>query len=287
MLLLWAALSGACFALIPVGIRAAAGHGSEPRHLLLAAMPLCALVMLPGALGQPAPLAVWLTGFGIGLAQFGAIMVLRWGLRHGPMAPLWCAQMLGFVVAVLWGWWSWGEEPTPGRWLAVLAALAAVVAASWNAHDGPAATRRILPYAIALVTVWLLNGGTNAALKSLAMCPVAGGGDLMAAHGDLVLVLMYATIALGAAGDLALRPLRAPLLPTLACAVVVAAGSLGGLALLRLCLSAPAAAVFTVNTAASLLAAVVLAWLCWRERPSRAGWLSLACALAAVVAAVF
>jgi hypothetical protein len=31
------------------------------------------------------------------------------------MSPLWCAQMLGFVVAVLWGWWSWSEALTPGR----------------------------------------------------------------------------------------------------------------------------------------------------------------------------
>ena len=92
MVILWAALSGISFALIPVGIRTATERGVEPRHLLLAAMPLCALAMLPGALAQPAPPVIWLTGIGIGLTQFGSIMVLRWGLRHGPMSPLWCAS---------------------------------------------------------------------------------------------------------------------------------------------------------------------------------------------------
>jgi hypothetical protein len=168
----------------------------------------------------------------------------------------------------------------------VLAALASVLAAAWNAGGaGNAGARRILPYAIALAAVWLCNGATNAAFKSLAMHAADGGGDLMSAHGDAVLVAMYATIALGAAGDLALRPARAPLGATFGCALLVSAGSLGGLALLRICLNAPAAAVFTVNTAASLLAASLLARLIWRERPSRAGWISLACALVAVAAA--
>lgn len=285
--ILWAALSGACFALIPVGIRAASGRGVEPRHLLLAAMPLCALAMLPGALARPAPMAVWLAGVGVGLAQFAAILVLRWGLRHGPMSPLWCAQMLGFVVTVLWSWWSWSEALTAGRAVAVLAALASVAAAAMNAGGGATAGRRVLPYAVALAAVWLLNGFTNVVFKELAMRPADGGGDLMAAHGDALLVAMYVTIALGAAVDLALRPARAPWLPLAGSAVVVAAGSLGGLALLRLCLDAPAAAVFTANTAASLLAAGVLAWVGWRERPDRAGWISLACALAAVAAAAW
>ena len=286
MTILWAALSGICFALIPLGIRAATSRGIEPRHLLLAAMPLCALVMLPGALARPAPITVWLIGLGVGIAQFGAIMILRWGLRYGPMSPLWCAQMLGFVVAVLWGWWSWSEMPTAGRWLAVGAALVSVVAASWSAkEEGTVASRRILPYAAALAAVWLLNGATNAAFKSLAMIPATGGGDLMAAHGDAVLVAMYLTITAGATGDLALRPARAPLAATLGFALLIAAGSLGGLKLLRLCLNAPAASVFTVNTAASLIAVTVLAWTFWRERPSGAGWISLACALAAVGAA--
>lgn len=283
MSILWATLSGSCFALIAVGIRAAAGHGVEPRHLMLAAMPICLLVMLPGALSHPAPATVWLTGLGVGLAQFGVIMVLRWGLRHGPMSPLWCAQMLGFVIAVLWGWWNWDEALGPGRIVAVLAAFASVVAAVWNANDGSATgPRRILPYATALAVVWLLNGATNAAFKSLAMAP---GGDLMAAHGDAVLVAMYATIGACAGLDFALRPSRAPLVATLGCALVLAAGSLGGLALLRQCLNAPAAEVFTVNTAASLLAATAFAWAFWREAPNRAGWISLAFALAAVLAA--
>ena len=281
MSILWAALSGVCFALIAVAIRAAAGRGVEPRHLMLAAMPICLLVMLPGALSQPAPAVAWLSGLGVGLAQFGVIMVLRWGLRHGPLSPLWCAQMLGFVITVLWGWWNWDEALGFGRIVAVLAAFASVVAAAWNAGGGTG-PRRILPYATALVLLWLLNGATNAVFKSLAMAP---GGDLMAAHGDAVLVAMYATIGVCAGLDFALRPARAPLVATLGCAVLLATGSLGGLALLRLCLCAPAAEVFTVNTAASLLAATGFAWLFWRETPARAGWISLAFALGAVVAA--
>jgi drug/metabolite transporter (DMT)-like permease len=286
MTITWAALSGLCFALIPIGIRAGTARRVEPRHLLLAAMPLCALVMLPGALAAQAPLAVWLSGLAIGICQFGAIVILRWGLRHGPLSPLWCAQMLGFVVAVLWGWWAWSEVLSASRWLAVLAALGSVVAAAWTTGGGErSGPRRVLPYAMALAAVWLLNGATNAVLKSLAMHPADAGGDLMSVHGDAVLVAMYAAIAAGAAADLALRPLRAPPGPTAICALLVAVGSLGGLALLRLCLNEPAATVFTVNTAASLLTATGLAWIIWRERPSRNGWISLACALAAVIAA--
>ncbi|MEK7415237.1 MAG: hypothetical protein AAB263_18175 [Planctomycetota bacterium] len=288
MLILWAALSGACFALIPVAINMAAGRNVEPRHLLMVAMPLCALVMLPGALVHPAPLVVWLTGIGIGGAQFGAIMALRWGLRFGPMAPLWCAQLLGFVVAVLWCWWNWSEELTVGRLIAVLAAVASVIAAAWQVGgNGNSARRSIVPYAVALVAVWLLNGATNAAFKELSMQPCGESGNLMSVYGDLLLVLMYATIGIGAAADLVWRPARAPVVATIGYAAMLAGGSLGGLALLRWCLSAPASLVFTINTASSLLAAIALAWLFWRERPTLTGWISLACALVAVMAAAW
>lgn len=280
---LWAALSGALFALIPVGVRAAAGQGIEPRLLLVVAMPLCALVMLPGAIADPGPATAWLAGATCGIEQFGALLLLRWGLRHGPMAPLWSAQMLNFVLVILWCWWWLGETPTAGHGVAMVAALASVAMAAIAAGDG-GRTGSWLPYAIALVSLWVLNGATNATFKWLASVPAPTGGDLMSAHGDAAMVAMYATIALGAGMDLLLRPCRAPAAALALHAVVVACGSLGGLLLLRLALVGPAARVFTLNTAASLLAAAVFAWLFWRDRPSRAGWASLALALAAVAA---
>ncbi len=281
---IYAALSGIAFALIPVGIRGAAARNIEPRLLLLASMPLCALVMLPGAIVRPAPATVWLAGACNGLEQFGAILVMRWGLRHGPMAPLWSAQMLSFVLVVLWGWWWLGETPGVGHWIAICAALASVTVAAGSGRSG-GTTSRIAPFAVALATLWLLNGATNATFKFLSTLPAPDGSDLMSAYGDTALMAMYLTIAAGAAIDLALRPVRAHPGVTALFAAVVAAGSLAGLMLLRLSLNAPAATVFTVNTAASLLAAGLFSWLFWRECPTRSGWISLVCAMAAVAAA--
>jgi len=282
---LTAALSGVSFALIPVGIRAGATRGIEPRLLLVIAMPLCALAMLPGTLRAPGPPAAWLAGACNGIEQFAAVLVLRWGLRHGPMAPLWSAQMLSFVAVVLWAWLAWGEVPHTGHWLAMLAALASVTVAAQATGGAAGAPTRMLPYAVALVTLWTLNGATNATFKHLETLPAPGGGTLMSAHGDAVMLAMYATITVGAAIDLALRPVRARVGATFGCAVVVAAGSLGGLLLLRNALSGPSATVFTAMTGASLLAAAAFAWIIWRERPGRAGWISLVCALLAVAAA--
>lgn len=280
----YAALSGIAFALIPVGIRGAAARGIEPRLLLLASMPVCALVMLPGVIVRPAPATVWLAGACNGLEQFGAILVMRWGLRHGPMAALWSAQMLSFVLVVLWGWWWLGDMPGVGQWIAISAALASVTVAAGSGRSG-GATGQIAPFAIALAALWLLNGATNATFTYLATLPAPGGSDLMSAYGDTALVAMYLILATGAAIDLALRPVRADPAGTALFAGVVAAGSLAGLMLLRLSLNAPAATVFTVNTAGSLLAAGLFSWLFWREAPTRNGWISLACALAAVSAA--
>lgn len=282
----YAALSGIAFALIPVGIRGAASRGIEPRLLLLASMPVCALVMLPGVIVRPAPAMVWLAGACNGLEQFGAILAMRWGLRHGPMAPLWSAQMLGFVLVVVWGWWWLGDTPGVGHWIAIAAALASVTIAAGSGREAGGTSGRILPFAVALAALWLLNGATNATFTYLATLPAPGGSDLMSAYGDTALVSMYLVIAAGAAIDLALRPVQADPCSTALFAGVVAAGSLAGLMLLRLGLNSPAATVFTVNTAASLLAAGGFAWLFWREAPTRNGWISLACALAAVVAAV-
>ena len=282
---LTAALSGVFFALIPVGIRAGAARGVEPRLLLVIAMPLCALAMLPGALHAPGPPAVWIAGASSGVEQFAAMLVLRWGLRHGPMAPLWSALMLSFVVAVLWAWFALGEVPHAGHWLAMVAAMVSVTVAALATKGSAGAPTRMLPYAIAMAALWILNGATNATFKHLEALPAPGGGTLMSAHGDAVMVAMYLTITVGAAIDLALRPVRASVGATLGSAMVMVGGSLGGLLLLRAALSAPSAAVFTASTGASLLAAAIFAWIIWRERPDRAGWISLVCALAAVAAA--
>lgn len=283
-----AACSGFCFALIPIAIRGATSQGIDSNRLLAISMLICGAILLPRAIAADTPWFIWLAGGLIGLAQLGAIAALRLGLSHGPLTPLWCAQSVSFVVVTLWSWWQWDDKPSTGGAVGILLGFMSVGILAWGAGDDKGGKpTRILPYAIALMLVLALNGITNASFKTLAMLPIDTSDNLMAKYGDGALTGMYAVIGIS---SFLLRPINHGPMPfhsTIGMSVVLAGGSLGGISLLRLCLTDSTALVFTVNATSSLLAAAILAWLLWGERPSPIGAVGLLVALAAVFSVEF
>lgn len=276
-----AALSGACFALIGVAYRYGEDHDTQPHHILL----VCAIVGagLFGAMSldqwDSAPSRMWLWGLGAGLSQYALVKLLGVGLRMGPLSPLWCALMLAFVPVILFAAVAHGEPLGRMDLLAVLAAGACVVTGSFKkqvevsqAARGPAGARRWL-YGLVLLGAMLLNSVANVAMKVLNHGDEAGGSNV-ALYGNVFRASLYAGLGLAIVSEMLLRRrFGAPLGWTLGLGTVAACGSVAGLWALSVAAAGPAAMVFPLSNAVSIVVASVASVTLFPEKADRI-WLA-------------
>lgn len=287
---LLAVASGLTFSLIGIAMRGAAGRGIDTlQAFLLLALGGGALFtgyeiwrIAAGLDGSP-PWQVLALGALAGVTQYGSARFFRIAIRMGPLTPLWSAMLLGFLEPVAWSALVRGVPVTPGQWLAIACAVGAVVSSSRlaggsGAPAGGSATAHRGVYAILLVTILLLTGVCNVCLKEVQD---GGWSDSFL----WALIALYIGVAIPAWLELRAAPQRLrPWRQVLPWGALGTCGSVGGMTLLRLCLDGPAALVFTIQSAASIVGAALAGLFFFRERLSPAWWMTVACVLAAVVA---
>lgn len=277
---LLAAGSGLCFAVIGIALRAGEGRGRDPVLIFTGLAILGALWFLP-QIGTAPPAAALVLGAIAGLSQHAAIVVFRAGLAVGPLTPLWAAMLLGFLEPVAWTALAHGSRPTPGQWWAMALAAAAIAVAAGlkgrGAGRGPAASR--LAYPALLLAALVLNGMAG-------VCLVEADRRGLQDQWPAVMAGMYlGIIAAALPGLLRARPRAGAWRAAAPWSVLAAAGSIGGLLLLRLCIAAPAGLVFTAQAVASILGVAVAGVALFGERPSPAWWAMVLLVLGAVAAA--
>ena len=275
---LLSALSGVFFSCIGICVRIGTGRRLHELHvtgimagigaLFFSLRASHTLVVVPGDV-----LAISLVA---GVTQYVTMYVVRLALRLGPLTPMWCAVMLGFVPVVIYSAVAFGERLTPWHWAAVTAAVGCVLFASTLSGEkgdrpppGPR-TARSLTYGLTLLGVFALNCVLSVAVKHLAMQPDGQGGNLMLRYGDAFRAWVYLTIFLCIAADQAVfrRRVEQPAAVLLTLGTLAAGGSIGGLWLLSICASAPAASVFVINAMASIVFTSAVGTLLFRERRS-------------------
>jgi hypothetical protein len=294
-MMLLAALAGMCFSLMGFAYRLGTGRGVSAIHILGVCGVVGAAVFgaraLTGVGGAP-PLVLGLAAVA-GVTQYATARLLRTAIRLGPLSPLWCVLMLGFIPVTAYAYVALGEAPSAFQYAAVAAGVGCVLAASLTQRAAPGAQGGApaqephrLRYAALLVGLLLFNSVSNICVKELATRPDGQGGTLMARFHDVFLAVLY----VGIAASVAVRQVaaREPLPPwrwTLLLGGMAAAGSVAGMSLLVRCAALPAAMVFTVNSVASILFTAVVAAALLGEARTRSWYAALGCGVLAVVMA--
>ncbi len=275
-----AAASGLFFAIIGVAYRYGEDRRTRPLHILLVASVLGAAFFGLRSLGQwtSAPPRVWLWGLAAAGTQYALVQLLWVGLRMGPLSPLWCAMMLGFVPIIVMASIGLGEPLTAMDLLAVAAASGCVVAGAFKERPGPENPlshtrrwRRKLIYGLVLLAAMLLNSTAGLAMKYLNYAPVGLDGVSDAArYGDVFRASLYLALAGLLGGQLVVRRrFGAPLGWALGLGTIAGVGSVAGLWTLSVASAGPAALVFPLSNVVSILVASAASVTLFPERADR------------------
>ncbi len=260
--LLFAAGSGLSISLIGISIRAASGKNIDPLRVFFLLAAAGFIFFLPTAITAELRLPAIVLGLFAGVTQYAAARLYRTGLALGPLTPLWCALLLGFLEPIAWSAVVHGTRLTPGHWIAVVFTIAGVIMSSRLSHNGSAAPAGMTwKYLGLLVTVLLINGIANVCLVEADARGWKGSfPQLMAA--------LYASAAACSwlelmRGKRAAAERWAAVLPW---GLMAAVGSIGGMSLLQRCIQGNPGLVFTVQACASITGAALAGLIFFRER---------------------
>jgi len=272
-----AGMSGACFSLLGIAYRMGRPRGVRPAHVVLFVSLMGAifyLVRCRGLSWAEVPARVWVWGALVGLTQYGVVKLIGRGLSMGPLSPIWCAVMLGFIPTTLYAAAFLGEPLHAFHYAAIGAGVASVVLGSLkerSKRDAPAVAsptwHNMALYGAILLGILLLNSLSNTGMKDLSAIRDGTGRTLMVRYGDLFRLLLY--LGLGAAVGvefLLAGRFGAPLGPAVWLGALAGAGSIAGMLIIGICAAGPAALVYPVNSVVSILATSVVSILFFREK---------------------
>lgn len=302
-----AAVSGISFSVMAIAYRLGAPRRVTPSHILLVACVMGMIVFGTQSLGQWShlPSRVVLLAATAGVSQFALLRLMHWGLKHGPLSPLWCALMLGFIPVILYSAVFLGEALAARHYLAVATATGSVLAAAFAdtilhrlarkpaPAEIPPAQRHLhrnlresFLYASLLMTILLTNAIASIVVKELSTRTGPAGNSDMNDFRYCYLFLLYLVIELGIVVELACS--KAPAAPrgsVLALGTLAGAGTIAGMITLTIYSAGQAATVFTVSGVASIVATSVGAVLLFGEKMTLGWLLSVGLGLATVVIA--
>jgi len=248
------------------------------------------------AVRGPGSASVWVAGTitGVGQVLLGLLFSFCFS-RNVPLTPVWCAQALSFVIAIVYARAVFRERLDVAKLLSLVAAGGCIVASALNApppEEGVLETVAAAPdaelaavsgllLAGLLVGIVLCNASTQVCMKELGMRQ-SGGQSLMQRGRELYMVLLYGSLTLGTAGYCVVHGLPMTW-ASLGLGLAAAAGSISGITFLTACVSAPAAVVFTIGGVAGIVSASLISVLALGETVNELWIATLALAAAAIV----
>jgi len=222
------------------------------------------------------------------------IHLVKAALHMGPLSPLWCALMLGFVPVILYSGLYRGEPVGAWQSLAIAAAVACVLVASLGKRreedtpesgGGNPGTRWWL-YGVVLLAILVVNSFANVCIKDLGMEPAARGGTLWNHYDTAYFALLYFLVHVSVMTDLVVaRRIPRSVLWMLGLGALAGVGSMGGMWLLGVCIELPAAALFTVNAVSSILFTAFVGAVWFREERTWNWYATIGTAVLVVVLA--
>jgi drug/metabolite transporter (DMT)-like permease len=247
-----------------------AGFGSAAMALALGGIRLPPSMLALAAIG--------------GITYVTSLVLLLPAMREVGVAVTGAVLQLALMVPVSLAIVRYGETPTLYHAAGILLTLIALPLLSAGSAGGSDARRvRLSP---SLILLFLSGGASQSVMKEATL----GGGGPAQRLGFMTGLFAFASVAT-AVWMLLQRPspaLRAPRsgfpVPEWPLGVGLGLANAAQLVCLLLALEAlPALIVFPASSTLGLTANVVASLLLWRERPTRAAWLGMALATAAVL----
>ncbi len=291
------ALAGVSFSLVAVVFRLGASRGLEPLHLLgmgsVLGIAVFSILAWRGGIDLSAlPPALWVLPVLAGVGQYVTLKLFAAGMRMGPISAVWCMVSLHFVPTLVFAAAFLSEDLLPLQYAGIGASVLCVLFASANvAPADDAATAPALPregwrqrllYLALLLTLLLTNSVLSISQRILGGWSDAGPDEAMRYHGHFLLALCYLTIAVLAAIDTVVLGHRLPSWKvTISLSLLLAAGSMCGLALLNAC--ARSAVVFAVAGIMQILVVALVSVTAFRERTTPAWYATIISGVLAVL----
>jgi len=272
-----AIMAGISFSLIGIGLRLGTDRKLHPLHLVAVSSLMGTIVF--GARALPlleggVPVLVIVLGIIAGLSQYGVIHLVKPALHMGPLSPLWCALMLGFVPVIVFAGLFRGEGMGPWQSTAVVLAIGCVVAASLGRRkekdsvegEAPEKPQGWWLYGVLLLAILVVNSLVDICIKDLGMVPGPDDESMWEVYGPLFLATLYLWIHVCVMADIVVKKRMPASFPwMLGLGALVGVGSMGGLWLVGMSIELPAAVLFTVRSVASILFTAVVGTLYFRE----------------------
>jgi drug/metabolite transporter (DMT)-like permease len=288
----YAFLSGLSFAFLAVAYRL--GQDKSVRPIVVG----CAMGFFGAAAfglqcrGQCllAPTRVWVLALAAGVSQYVAVRLIRSALRRGPVTSFWCAASLSFLIVIVYSSAFLGEGLRGMQLAAMATGVACVVTASFTVDHaaGAFAVRRgsRLAYVIILAAILVLNGVIGSAIKDLNAQPAADGRTMLSVYCNQFYLAAFGVLGLLCLADvMASGGVKAPWKWVLPAGLLGGVSAVGGMIGLTLAASLPAAVLFTISSATSILTAAMLSVVIFREKPTPAWFVTLALSVLTLVLA--
>lgn len=292
---LLAAVSGLSLSLIGVAFRLGQSRNVMPLHIATSIGIFGALFfgfqMDWASMGQ---IQLFIFGLALlnALGQILSMELTKVGLKKGPLSPVWCALNLTFLIVIVYSFLFLGEQLNVFQYLALLAGILCVIAASNLGKTASEKDRRMslkdkITYGMILILILLGNSVVFVTIKDLGMRAIpAGGNTYLGAYLPNIYFILYATMAI-VCGLVAFFQKTRPTsgLALVGLGVMAGIGSIGGLYLLSRCVALPAALVFTINGMVTILGGTLASVLFFGEPRTKAWYATLGFGILAVVLA--
>ena len=113
-----------------------------------------------------APWEVWALAAFVGLLQYLGMILLQKGLQSGSLSLVWCANCLGFMPALLFAHFVYGEPLSWSSAVSLFLIFGAIVSASFGGNSGvEKKTEFSVSFALILVGILLCFSSPGIALK--------------------------------------------------------------------------------------------------------------------------
>ncbi len=294
--LMLALMAGVAFSLIAVAYRANAARGLPPAFAAVG-FGLVGTVWFAfrsfwgaEAAGWSAPMLVWGLGLAAGLTQGVVVLLYREGLRHGPLAPLWCAGNLTFVTPAFYAVAMLGERLDGYQAAGMgVAFLCVVVSSLGHGEEGGAGGSsratwaQRLRYGGLLLAMVVATGLVGVGFKYLAVT-TSGGAPLNPRYNDCFMLGLYAALTLCVIREAWRHGCPRAGLGRMAWnGLVGGAGSVVGMALTARVSGLPGGIGFAAISVASVLAGALLTSFGFHEKRGPAWYATLVLAVVSVL----
>ncbi|HNY92234.1 MAG TPA: hypothetical protein PKM23_11985 [bacterium] len=296
--ILLSALSGLSLALIGIAFRIGQSRNIFPLHIATS-IGLCGAlffgIQMDWGLLREIPLFIYILALLNAGGQILAMELTKVSLKRGPLSPVWCALNLNFLVVIIYSAIAFHERITFYPMLALLFGILSVVAAANIGNTGSGDGNRKMTvrdkvvYGFILFVILIANSVVFLTIKDLSTRLVPGKTiTYLAAYLPNIYFILYLLMAVLCGAVVALQKNKVSRgFDLVKVGLLAGCGSIAGLFLLSLCARYQAALVFTVNGAVTILGGTLASVFFFGEARSRAWYLTIGAAIAAVVLANF